>query len=62
MTLSELSELARRHVEDSKGTLAAQWILQNPDKNVADYVFIFRHRYDMDDMTMEFSIDAVGKF
>lgn len=40
--------------------LAAQWILQNPDKNIADYTFVFRRTYE--DGCYEFSIEARGKY
>lgn len=44
----------------SQECLAAQWILQNPDKNIADYTYVFRRTYE--DGVIEFSIDAKEKY
>lgn len=44
----------------SQECLAAQWILQNPDKNIADYTFVFRRTYDKG--CFEFSIEAKEKY
>lgn len=60
---ASIRSLAREFMRQealSQECLAAQWILQNPDKNIADYTLVFKRTYE--NSCFEFSIEARERY
>lgn len=53
--LDNLHRLAIKTLSDNQNCYVAQWILQNPDKNISDYTLVQR-RGSIEDF-MQFSIE-----